>query len=124
MSQVRRPSRHVTRAAAGPAVNLVLGYVGIYPIGITWYVLKNTLFASMGFVHRDPTFDEGIVLPFAYAGFFLLTFAVISSIANYFLVRTWPFARKWYWPISAALLAFPGLLVIASPGLWDSIGWR
>ncbi|MFB4309358.1 hypothetical protein [Actinomadura sp. GTD37] len=105
-------------------MNLVLGYAGIYPIGITWYVLQNTLLASLGFVHRDPTFDEGIVLPFAYTGFFLFTFAVISGIANYFLVRIWPFAKKWYWPIAAALLVLPGLLVIASPGLWDSIRWR
>ncbi|MFC4054451.1 hypothetical protein ACFOY4_32560 [Actinomadura syzygii] len=101
-------------------MNLLLGYIGIYPIGITWYVLKNTVVADLGYGHRDTTFDEGLLLPFTYAGLFLLAFAAISGVANYFLVRIWPFGGKWLWPIAAALLVLPGLLVIADPRL----GWR
>lgn len=91
-------------------VNSVLGYLATLPFSMLIFVLYNTLFSSLGWVKRDTKFGDetGFVVTFA-AGSTLAVLAVFVGV-NYLVVRLSGVSRRWYWPLSSAVLLIPMVL--------------
>lgn len=114
-----RPSR--VRWIAPFAVNAVLGYVGIIPIGFVWFFLVSRPLAALGLTEGDPTDNDGL-LPWLILLAGVGLFFVLWAVANAALRRLSRLPARPYWRMAGLLLIAPAVSTMVFPPAYEA--WK
>ncbi|MFB4269406.1 hypothetical protein [Nonomuraea sp. GTA35] len=100
------------------AVNVLFGYLAVFPLSLVWYYLTNSPLVALGLTERDPTDNDGILgylIVLGGVGLFIVLWAVVN-LALRALLRL---PARSYWLVSVAPLFGPFILTWVFPAACD-----
>lgn len=98
--------------AAG--VNLLLGVPGVVPVWLLWYIASNWPLAAIGWTHREPTENDGVLLPLLFVAAVVALFTLVWWLANSPIRRRVALAPRLYWLVSALVTLVPTFTLMAA----------